>query len=95
MIVSSPVLRTATAPLINGTTQYEVSIIDCSQSGHGSADTRYISSGNWDDGVGKGVFRLYVNKKGAITGYTWSTYSSSVYYSQSERQLAVGEHVPF
>lgn len=95
MIVLTPVLRTASAPLISGTTQYEVTVIDCSQSGHGSTDTRFISTGNFEDGVGKGKFRLYINKKGAIAGYTWSTYSSSVYYSQSERQLAVGRHVPF
>ena len=94
MIVSPPVLRVATAPLINGTKQYEVTIIDCSSSGHGPTDTRYISSGNWVQGVGKGVFRFYVNNKDNVSGYTWSTYSSSVYYAQAERPLAVGRHLP-
>jgi hypothetical protein len=93
-IVSPPVLRTATAPVVSGTTQYEVTIIDCSSSGHGPTDTRYISSGNWVQGVGKGVFRFYLNKKGAISGYSWSTYSSSVYYTQAERPLLVGRHQP-
>jgi hypothetical protein len=94
MIVSPPVLRTASAPLVNGTKQYEVSIIDCSSSGHGPADTRYISSGNWVQGVGKGIFRFYVNNQNTVSGYSWSTYSSSVYYSQSERPLLTGRHVP-
>jgi NlpC/P60 family len=94
MMVTPPVVRIATAPLVSGTTQYEVSIIDCSSSGHGPTDTRYISSGNFVQGVGKGICRFYLNKKGAITGYTWSTYSSSVYYSQSERPLNVGRHIP-
>jgi hypothetical protein len=95
LVAAAPTLRsTATAPLITGTRQYEVSVIDQSSSGHGSTDTRYISSGNFNDGIGRGIFRLYVNSKGAITGYTWSTYTTSVYYSQSERQLIVGRLIP-
>lgn len=95
MLVAAPAtLRTATAPLITGTKQYEVSVIDQSSSGHGSTDTRYISSGNFNDGIGRGIFRLYVNSKGAITGYTWSTYTTSVYYSQADRPLLVGRLIP-
>jgi len=94
LVVSPPTLRTATNPLVTGTTQYEVVIMDCSSSGHGPSDTRYIDGTNWNDGIGRGVFRLYVNATGSIVGYTWSTYSSSVYYSQSQRQLAVGRLIP-
>lgn len=95
MLVADPaVIRTASAPLVTGTTQYEIPVMDCSSSGHGSTDTRYISSGVWNDGIGKGVFRVYVNSRGAITGYTWSTYSNSVYYSQADRPLLVGRLIP-
>ena len=94
LIAAAPTLRTASAPLITGTTQYEVRVIDASSSGHGSLDTRYISSGNFNDGIGSGYFRLYINSSGGVAGYTWSTYSSSVYYSQSDRPLLVGRLLP-
>lgn len=95
MIADGPaVARTATAPFVNGTFQYEIPVYDCSSSGHGSNDTRYLSSTSWDDGVGRGIFRLYCDAGGALVGYTWSTYSNSVYYNQSQRQLAVGRFIP-
>lgn len=95
MIVdSAPTLRTTSSPLVPGTSQYEVVVMDCSGSGHGSTDTRYISNGVFEDGIGKGVFRLYVNSTGNIVGYTWSTYSNSTYYDQSQRHLAVGRLIP-
>jgi hypothetical protein len=94
VVAASPVVRASTNPLVTGTTQYEVLIMDCSSSGHGSNDTRYINGTDWYDGIGRGIFRLYVNSSGSIVGYTWSTYSSSVYYSQTQRQLAVGRLIP-
>ncbi|MFZ9660507.1 MAG: hypothetical protein ACO29O_01405 [Chitinophagaceae bacterium] len=95
MIVSkAPVTRTASSPLVTGTKQYEIEVVDQSSSGHGSLDTRFISSGNFNDGIGRGIFRVYVNSKNSIVGYTWSTYSTSVYYSQTDRPLIVGRLVP-
>lgn len=94
MVAEGPaILRTASAPLVSGTKQYEIWVNDCTSSGHGSLDTRY-NGGNWDDGVGRGIFRIYADSKGNMVGYTWSTYSNSIYYKQSERQLAVGRHIP-
>jgi hypothetical protein len=94
IVASTPTARTASSPLVSGTSQYEVTIMDASSSGHGSLDTRYISSGNFNDGIGRGIARLYVTSKGTISGYTWSTYSNSVYYSQSDRPLLVGRLNP-
>ncbi len=94
VVVAPPTLRTASAPLVTGTSQYEVQIMDCSSTGHGSSDTRYVSSGVWNTGVGRGIFRLYVAANGTISGYSWSTYSSSVYYRQTDRPLAVGRLIP-
>ena len=91
LVAASPTLRTASAPLVAGTTQYELSIMDSSSSGHGITDTRYPTA---DTGVGKGIFRLYVATDGSIAGYSWSTSSGSVYYPQSERPLAVGRLIP-
>ncbi len=81
----------ATAPIVPGTRQYTVAVYDSSQSGHGADDTRKMADGNWDTGVGAGVFRIYADESSdEIVGYTWSTYSNSVYYSQSDRHLVAG-----
>ena len=94
LVASAPVLRTSSSPLVSNTKQYEVLVMDASSSGHGSLDTRYISSSTFNDGIGTGVCRLYANSSGAIVGYTWSTYSNSDYYSQSQRPLIIGRLIP-
>ncbi|MDO9106502.1 MAG: hypothetical protein Q7U57_16250 [Methylovulum sp.] len=82
---------TAIAPIMPNTRQYTVEVYDSSQSGHGADDTRKMADDTWDTGVGAGVFRLYADAMtGEIVGYTWSTYSNSTYYNQSERHLVVG-----
>lgn len=81
----------AIAPLVPGTRQYTIDIYDASQSGHGPYDTRKLLDGSWDSGAGAGTFRLYADElSGEVVGYTWSTYSNSVYYTQNERHLVVG-----
>lgn len=91
MIATGPAdLRTATAPYVPNTTQYVVEVIDSSRSGHGPTDTRLREDGTWQDGVGIGIFRLYADATGTIVGYTWSTYTTSVYYDQTTRHPVVG-----
>ena len=92
MIVKTiPQEITALAPIIENTRQFTVEIYDSSQSGHGAYDTRKLLDGSWDSGAGVGTFRLYANElTGEIVGYTWSTYSNSVYYPQTERHLVIG-----
>ncbi len=87
----------ATGPVVTGTTQYEVPVIDSTASYHGSTDTRYPNApiNGTPGGIGKGVFRIYVDEYDQIVGYTWSTFSNSVYYGQSDppeslRHLVVG-----
>lgn len=87
--------KTPTSPVVEGTLQFDVPIIDSTSSHHGSIDTRYESEndGSDDSGVGEGVMRLYLDPSdGSIAGYTWSTYSSSVYYDQGTRPLVVGRY---
>jgi hypothetical protein len=91
LVAAAPTLRSATDPLVAGTTQYELSVMDCASSGHGSTDTRYATS---DSGIGKGILRIYVGSNGTIAGYTWSTFSNSVYYHKMARPLVVGRLIP-
>ncbi len=83
-----PVARTATAPIIPGTTQYELLVVDSSKSYHGTADTRFISG--ISGGIGRGTFRIYADANGSIAGYCWSNSSDSTYYSPLVRDLVVG-----
>jgi hypothetical protein len=92
IVKSPPVLRTASAPVIPNTQQYEVIVIDSANSGHGSNDTRKRPDGSSGSGAGAGAMRLYADPAGAIAGHSWSTYSNSVFYAQSDRHLAVGRY---
>ncbi len=94
MVADVPRARTASAPLVSGTTQYSLEIIDTSTSYHGTDDTRYQSEvgGANDQGVGQGTMRLYV-KNSAIVGHSWSTSSGSAYYSSAKRDVVIGRYV--
>jgi hypothetical protein len=96
---SAPVLRSIpTKPLIEGTVQYEVRIIDSTSSPHSAGDTRKgtAADGGDQDGAGLGTMRLYADaSSGQITGYTWSMSTGSVYYTATSplgdrRSLVVG-----
>jgi len=95
MVADFPRARTASAPLVSGTTQYSIEIIDTSTSYHGTADTRYQSDvgGANDQGVGQGTMRLYVNPKdSSIVGHSWSTSTGSTYYSNAKRDVVIGRY---
>jgi len=60
---------------------YDVTVIDSSASYHGTTDSRYSHPG----GIGRnGVFRIFVDSNSQTTGYTWSTFNSSVYKKQAD-----------
>lgn len=90
LIAETPQRRRSSHPEREGTEQWEVTVIDASRSGHGKTDTRRTGDGTFGSGVGKGVFRIYVDKHGKPVGYTWSTFSNSEYYDQAARHLAIG-----
>jgi hypothetical protein len=90
LVAERPRQRKASQPEIEGTDQWEVTVIDSSQSGHGKTDTRRRDDGAFGAGVGQGICRLYANRKSQITGYTWSTLAKSEYYDQRERHLVIG-----
>ncbi len=86
--------RASTSPLVKGTFQYEIEVIDSSKSGHGASDTRLMADKTWDTGAGIGTLRLYADNTGTITGYTWSTAKNSAYYGlQSNHHIVIGRLV--
>jgi hypothetical protein len=90
LIESVPVRHRTSKPEVEGTEQWEVSVIDSSESGHGKTDTRRRPDGTFGQGVGQGILRLYTRPNGEIAGYTWSTFANSDYYDQASRQLVIG-----
>ncbi len=85
------VLRSATYPLVAGTSQYALAVLDASTTGHGTTDTRHNADGSWHAGVGRGVMRLYASSTtGAIAGHAWSTQPGSTYYAKQTRDIAIG-----
>jgi len=90
LVVNKPDSRTATEPMIKGTVQYEVQIVDSSTSGHGGNDSRKLADGKFHDGLGTGVFRIYTNEQGVFVGHAWSNYPSSKYQDIKARHIVVG-----
>ena len=95
IVAARPVARAATSPIVPGTIQFAVDIVDSSRDVHGATDTRYQSEelGADDEGVGRGTLRLYVDSADPtqpILGYSWSTWSGSTFYPSTVRDLVIG-----
>ncbi|HZZ27366.1 MAG TPA: hypothetical protein VFE46_05100 [Pirellulales bacterium] len=84
------------APLVAGTQQWTVTVIDSSESGHGPTDTRHGKGpgGKDHDGVGSGVLRLYTDAQGQIVGFSWSTLTSSEFKKPTDENLMIGRLQP-
>jgi hypothetical protein len=91
MLVAAPPRRLKPSPpLVDGAEQWEVAVIDCSHSGHGTTDTRHLAGGKSRAGLGQGTLRVYTAPSGAVAGYTWSTYSKSEYNDQKAHHMEIG-----
>jgi hypothetical protein len=99
IVAAAPTLRSPVSPLVGGTVQYALPIIDSSSTYHGVTDTRYKSDalGADDKGVGRGTMRLYVDSadpERPIVGYSWSNVAGSLFYPHSKRDLVIGRYRP-
>jgi hypothetical protein len=79
-------------PTVPGTVQWEVTVIDSSESGHGTSDTRHKKGpdGKDHDGLGEGVLRLYSDAAGNVKGFAWSTQAVSKFKTPSDEELVIG-----
>ena len=89
-----PQQRKATNPVVSNMTQWDLEIIDSSETGHGKEDTRRLANGSFHDGVGQGTMRLYTDSSGVPVGYAWSDLANSSYYDATARPLAIGRLDP-
>lgn len=81
---------TAEAPLVPGTKQWKVTIIDSTKSPHGPTDTRHLPDGTTGQGVGRGVIRIYTRSNGEVAGYSWSAGGKAKFEPENERNLVIG-----
>jgi len=81
-------------PVIEGTRQWIVPIIDCTGKGHGIGDSRYLGNDHFQSGIGSGEFRIYTDREGLIVGCAWSASPSAKFYSTQNRPFVVGRLIP-
>lgn len=77
-------------PVIPGTTQWEIVVID-SSSAHGKTDTRYRKSGSKQTGIGRGSVRVYADGSGQLVG--WVMTMAPRAKLRSTGNLAIGKPV--
>jgi hypothetical protein len=83
-------------PLVEGTAQWEVVIIDSSESGHGNTDTRHHKGPGGKDhqGLGEGVLRVYTDRQEHVVGFTWSALEKSEFKGADDEHLVAGRLKP-
>jgi hypothetical protein len=90
LVIESPKPMTAKKPLVDGTDQWRVTIIDSTKSPHGKGDSRVSDDGTKRDGVGRSDFRLYADTRGDVIGYAWSTSTGSTFRERATHSIVVG-----
>ncbi len=96
LVVEPPKRIPAAQPIVAGTEQWSVTVIDSSESGHGTTDTRHKKGegGRDHDGLGRGVFRIYSDAQGNVAGFSWSTLKASHFVPPEDEVLALGRFKP-
>jgi len=90
LVDEAPHPMEAVDPIVSGTTQFSIRVVDSSASGHGKEDTRHLPSGGYSGGIGIGNFRIYANSSGEIAGCAWSTSPKSEFFHAPDRNLVAG-----
>lgn len=96
LVVDVPQPLEAKEPLMPATQQWQVTVIDSSNSGHGTTDTRHHRGEGGKDhpGLGQGVFRIYASPRGEVVGFAWSTLKASTFRKPDEEHLVIGRLKP-
>ena len=87
MLADGPAVprRDDTPPLLPGSKQWLIPVIDSSKSQHGPGDTRKDDQ----SGLGRGLLRLYADAEGKLIGWSWSSLKASQLYT-TERPIVSG-----
>ena len=85
LINSIPKKTLPRKPIVEGTRQFEVSLIDSNEEPAGEDDTRVIDSSNKIQGLGKGTVRLYADAAGEVVGLARTFKNSNRFFSYTPR----------
>lgn len=85
LINTRPKLIVARKPIVAGTRQFEVSIIDSNEEHVGDDDSRLVDPANRISGLGSGTIRIYVDTKGELVGWARTFAKSHRFFSYSPR----------
>ncbi len=72
-------------PLVTGTQQFEVSIIDSNEEYVGADDTRLADPSNKIKGLGRGTIRIYVDPHGELVGWARTFKTAKKFFSYDPR----------
>ncbi len=94
-IDANPVKKAPTPPIVEGTQQWLVTVIDSADGPHGREDTRWRPEGDPKArGVGRGTYRIYTDMNGVPVGYTNGP-NHPKYHDAKERPMAIGRPLPY
>jgi hypothetical protein len=94
IVDEAPKQKEPSAPLIDNTLQWVVTIIDSADGPHGKNDTRWRPQGEPKvNGVGRGSYRVYTDLQGVPVGYT-NGVNAPKFLNITERPIGVGRPLP-
>lgn len=85
LINSQPRKIAPRRPVVEGTTQYEVSIIDSNEEHVGEDDSRLQYPANKLKGLGQGMIRIYSDADGELVGWARTFRNTNRFFSYSPR----------
>ena len=85
LINSVPKSVAVRKPVVEGTRQFEVSIIDSNEEYVGADDSRIADPANKITGLGKGTIRLYADSNGELVGWARTFLSTNRFFSYSPK----------
>jgi hypothetical protein len=85
LINSQPKRIAPRRPIVEGTTQYEVSIIDSNEEHVGDDDSRLQYPANKLKGLGQGTIRIYSDADGELVGWARTFKNTNRFFSYSPR----------
>jgi hypothetical protein len=95
LVDQPPATRAPSAPVVAGTTQYDVTVIDSTRHPHGLPDTRRPADGPARTGAGRGTIRIYARADGTVAGYTWTDSAKAEFRrSGTDRDMVIGRLDP-
>jgi hypothetical protein len=96
LVAGTPRRMQPKKPIVEGAGQWEVPVIDSSETGHGPSDTRHHKGqqGKDHDGLGEGVLRIYTDRQDKVIGFTWSALERSEFKGPGDEHLVIGRLKP-